>query len=101
MLSLQVGKLMAERVLPSREQLLSITPGHLDEMHEWHRAIVVAVIEGRLVDREAMMEGIVTATGNNTMLGHGEQGPWAHVTIYGDYEPFDTMLVTPLEGSDG
>ncbi len=44
-----------------------------------------------------MMEGIVTATGNNTMPGHGVPGPWAFVTIYGDFEPFDTMLVTALE----
>ena len=45
---------MADRVLPSRKQLLSITPGHLDEMHEWHRAVVLAVIDGRYVDREAI-----------------------------------------------
>ena len=42
------------------------------------------------------IEGIVTATGNNTMPGHGEPGPWAYVTVYGDFEVFDTMLVTPL-----
>ncbi len=40
--------------LPSRKQLLSITPGHLDEMHEWHRAVVLAVIDGRYVDRKAI-----------------------------------------------
>ena len=44
-----------------------------------------------------IVEGIVTAVGVNTMADHGEQGPWAHVTIYGDYEPFDTMLVAAIE----
>jgi len=33
-----------------------------------------------------LIEGLVTTKGDNTMLGHGVQGPWAWVTIYGDYE---------------
>ena len=53
--------------LPSRKQLLSITPGHLDEMHEWHRAVVVAVIDGRYVDhgcpggREVIIDPLIEA----------------------------------------
>ncbi len=52
---------------------------------------------GRVV---TAVEGIVTSVGVNTMSEHGVSGPWAHVTIYGDYEPFDTMLVAAIGDSD-
>ena len=41
--------------LPSPEQLVSaVEGGHVDEMHEWVRATVMARISGRLVDRETI-----------------------------------------------
>ncbi len=78
--------------LPSRETV----DGYSSVDFEEQQAVLDAYVSGRLVDREAMVKGVVTATGDNTMLGHGEPGPWAYVTVHGDYEVSDTVLVAAL-----
>ncbi len=91
--------------LPSREDadalaLVLENAGMFDDAMHDASLIVRRFAQGRLVNREAMIEGIVTSVGNNTILGHGEPGPWAFVTIYGDFEMFDTMLVAAFGGTD-
>ncbi len=90
--------------LPSRQWFrdhAGVMLTYEDDAEEWE--IVAAYVRDELKTeaewREGMMEGIVTSVGSNNMIGHGNSGPWAFVTIYGDFEPFDTMLV--MKVSDG